>query len=159
MGNDNCTLLCTTSPGAGGYFSTTQLPKLLPNGEPLWNCTIARNICDECLKLAAEDQLKCTHVKSGVNWRSKGKLGLLAHAIEDKATFEREILGEIVDDLARYYPAETIDSSLRAFYNSEELPSGSVSDIFICVDPSGGGASEMGVVSGYISNSGFYVVR
>lgn len=142
----NTALFALSSPeGNQNYFS--KLLTLKVDGQPFFRICDCVMICEDCKRLENDKQLLCNHVKQTAHWLSDKKgdrLKLLFAA--DPAAGIRELTGRIMDDYIPCFKKERID---RMFALSPIIPKFCPEYIFVSVDPSGGGTSELAICSGY----------
>ena len=114
---------------------------------PLWQVTTAETVCAECKKLPIDKQISCTHTETTVSWRPKKRLKQVSLAIGDQIIIQQDLLGQNVGNPDRLYPTDELERF--KLLPRVKLPQIQLKDIFVCVDPSGGGRSKMGIVSAY----------
>lgn len=152
----NTSLLCLSSPeGDSNYYSGLMNLKKT-NGESFFNTINCFQICKKCLKLERTEQIKCTHVKSTAHWLSSKKIKELKQLY--KASPEdaiREFGGVVVSD---YRPALRKEEVERCFAGETVVTKSAPRFIFTACDPSGGGPSQMSIVSAYFTPLGELVV-
>lgn len=152
----NTCLFALSSPeGNDNYFS--RLINLKIEGKPLFRICQCQMICEECRKLEMERQIFCNHIKQTPHWLSSKKgarLKLLYMA--DPATAIKEFGGIIQDNFVPCFPKELIH---QMFTGDPMVTTSSPEYIFITVDPSGGGMSQLAICSGYYTLSGEFVVN
>jgi hypothetical protein len=137
----------STPEGSANYFSKLLTTVDKKTGESLFyvcNCIL---ICEDCLKLSKEEQVQCKHVKQTAFWLNTEKTDkyklLLAH---DPAAAIREFAGQIEDDYVVVFPKEVMK---RVFDLPPMVYGSSPKYVFVTVDPSGGGVSQMAMCIGY----------
>lgn len=152
----NTCLFALSSPeGNDNYFS--KLINLKVDGKSLFRHVQCQMICEECRKLEMEEQIFCNHVKQTPHWLSSKKgarLKLLYLA--DPATAIKEFGGIIQDNFVPCFPRDLIH---QMFSNPTYLTESTPEYVFITVDPSGGGMSQLAICSGYYTLDGSYVVK
>lgn len=148
-------LFALSSPeGSQNFFS--KLINLKVGDEPFFRVCDCQMICEDCRKLEPEKQILCNHVKQQAKWLSTKKgdrLKLLYGA--DSATVAKEMMGVIADDYLPCFPQELINSM---FSLPPIVTKSSPKYVFITVDPSGGGVSQLGICSGYYNDELEFVV-
>ena len=151
----NTSLFALSSPeGSQNFFS--KLINLKVNGEPFFRICDCQMICEDCRKLEQEKQILCNHVKQTAKWLSSKKgqrLKLLYGA--DSATVAKEMMGLIADDYLPCFPVELINEMFEA---PPKMTTSTPEYVFITVDPSGGGVSQLGICSGYYDDDLNFVV-
>jgi hypothetical protein len=152
----NTCLFALSSPeGNDNYFS--KLINLKVDGKSLFRHVQCQMICEECRKLEMEEQIFCNHVKQTPHWLSSKKgarLKLLYMA--DPATAIKEFGGIIQDNFVPCFPRDLIH---QMFSNPSYLTESAPEYVFITVDPSGGGMSQLAICSGYYTLDGSFVVN
>jgi hypothetical protein len=142
----NTALFALSSPeGSQNYFS--KLLTLKVDGKPFFHVCDCQMICEDCRKLEIDKQILCRHVKQTAHWLSSKKterLNLLLAA--DPTTSIKELFGIIADDFVPCFQKELINNM---FNLPPIVPTYSPEYIFITVDPSGGGMSELAICTGY----------
>lgn len=142
----NTALFALSSPeGSQNYFS--KLINLKVDGQPFFRICDCQMICEDCRKLDRDKQVLCNHVKQTAHWLSSKKgerLKLLYKA--DPATAIKELSGIIEDDYVPCFPKDLI---AQMFTMPPILTTSSPNYVFVTVDPSGGGMSQLAICSGY----------
>lgn len=148
-------LFALSSPeGSQNFFS--KWINLEINGEPFFYVCDCQLICEECRKLKPDKRILCDHVKQTAHWLSKKKSERIKVLYgSDSATIAKELLGVIADDYLPCFPAEFIQET---FNTPPILTKSSPKYVFITVDPSGGGMSQLGICSGYYTDHMEFVV-
>jgi len=156
--NIDVKLIALSSPGEtyGGHMPTF-LSAMRANGKPLFDVFEVSSICPACRDKGAS---KCTHVdKIYTQWRP-GDLEetLSVLFVSNKAMFEREILGAATYDEVPVFHKPMIehlfDGSPTSTMATTELSQLSPDNIFIGIDPCGGGDSHTAWVSFCFVRSG-----
>jgi len=151
----NTCLFALSSPeGSQNFFS--KLINLKVNGENFFRVCDCQMICEECRKLEPDKQILCNHVKQTAKWLNSKKgqrLKLLYGA--DSATVAKEMMGIIADDYLPCFPAERIEA---LFVAPVKKTLSTPKYVFITVDPSGGGMSQLGICSAYYDDDLNFVV-
>lgn len=149
-------LLALSSPeGSQNYFSRLLTLKD-NNGHDFFRVKNCNLICEECRKLDKEDQVKCNHVKPQTPWLSESKKDRmkLLYAT-DPATSIRELYGMVEDDFIPCFDKNDIHRFFsRPAYDTRSTPE----YIFVTVDPSGGGMSQLAICSGFYDEALNFVV-
>lgn len=148
-------LFALSSPeGSQNFFS--KWINLEVNGEPFFYVCDCQLICEECRKLEPDKRILCEHVKQTAHWLSskKGKRLKVLYGT-DSATIAKELMGVIADDYLPCFPADLIKETFAA---PAVLTKSSPKYVFITVDPSGGGMSQLGICSGYYNDHMEFVV-
>lgn len=142
----NTALFALSSPeGSQNYFS--KLLTLKVNGVPFFRICDCFMICEDCRKLETDKQLLCNHVKQVAHWLSEKKGERIKALFKaDPAAGIRELAGIISDDYIPCFLKENIDVM---FALPPVVPRFTPEHIFVSVDPSGGGTSELAICSGY----------
>ena len=142
----NTALFALSSPeGSNNYFS--KLINLKIDGEPFFRICDCQMICEDCRKLDRDKQILCNHVKQTAHWLSskKGQRLKLLYAA-DPATAIKEFGGIIEDEYVPCFPKELID---QMFKMPPIVTTSVPTYVFMTVDPSGGGMSQLAICSGY----------
>lgn len=150
-------LIALTSPeGSENYFSRLVNLQDETTKEQFFRVIDCLMICKECRKLEAADQAKCTHVKQEAFWLDNRKINRLKQLYKaDPATLLREFGGAIADDYEPCFDRHEIS----VFFNrAPVLAMSPPKQIYVSVDPNGGGASRMAITSGYFDPRGHFVV-
>ena len=152
----NTALFALSSPeGSQNYFS--KLINLKIDGKPLFRICDCQMICEECRKLEREKQILCNHVKQTPPWLSKKRTGrLMLLYLSDPATAIKEYGGIIEDEFVPCFDRVLLQ---RMFNNPHISTKSSPQYIYITIDPSGGGTSQLAICSGYYDFDLNYVVR
>lgn len=151
----NTCLFALSSPeGNDNYFS--KLINLKIENKPLFRICQCQMICEDCRKLEMEQQIFCNHIKQTPHWLSSKKgarLKLLYLA--DPATAIKEFGGIIQDNFVPCFPKDLIH---QLFTEKGHVTTSTPEYVFITVDPSGGGMSQLAICSGYYTLDGSFVV-
>jgi hypothetical protein len=108
------------------------------------------------MKLELSERIRCKHVKSDAHWLSSNKRDILKRLyLADPASAARELAGVVADDACPAFDLEDIE---RAFTSKHVYPKGAPRMIFVSIDPSGGGGSNLGLASGYFQDDLSFVV-
>jgi len=151
----NTALFALSSPeGSQNFFS--KMINLKVDGEPFFRVCDCQLICEDCRKLEPEKQVLCTHVKQTASWLS-GKKGQRLKVLysADPATLAKEMMGIIADDYLPCFPHDLIK---QCFSLPPYVTKTAPKYVFITVDPSGGGVSQLGICSGYYTDELEFVV-
>lgn len=152
--SNTCLFALSSPEGSQNFFS--KLINLKVDGESFFRVCDCQMICEDCRKLEPDQQILCNHVKQTAKWLNSKKgqrLKLLYGA--DSATVAKEMMGIIADDYLPCFPAERIEAMFAA---SPKVTLSSPQYVFITVDPSGGGVSQLGMCSGYYDDDLNFVV-
>lgn len=155
LGVKDTALFALSSPeGSQNFFS--KLINLQEDGQSFFRVCDCQLICEDCRKLELEQQVLCNHVKQTPPWLS-GKQGKRLRALyaTDPATLAKEMMGIIADDYLPCFPHDLIK---QCFSLPPYVTKSSPSHVFITVDPSGGGMSQLGICSGYYTDELEFVV-
>jgi hypothetical protein len=139
--------------GSQNFFS--KLIKLEDNGHPFFKNVDCQLICEECRKLDMEEQVKCNHVKQQAHWLSQRKGDRFKKIyLTDPARALKELMGIIADNYIACFPKEQIKNmfSLPPFIRRS-----TPQYVFVAVDPSGGGISQLALCVGYFCEMDFVV--
>jgi len=150
-------LIALTSPeGSENYFSRLTNLQDDDTGEPFFRLIDCLMVCSDCRKLEYEEQIKCTHVKQHAFWLDARKVQRLKQLYKaDAATGLRELTGVVADDFDPCFDKHEI---ARFFSRPPVIAEAAPKYIYVSVDPNGGGASRMGITSGYFDVRGHFVV-
>lgn len=150
-------LLALSSPeGSQNYFSRLINFKDPDTGRPFFRVCNCFMICEDCRKLEQEEQIKCNHVKQPAHWISTAKSARLKMLYEtDPATAIKEFGGIIEDDFVACFEKADLE---RLFTKERYVTHSAPKHIFITVDPSGGGMSQLALCSGYFPDGLTFVV-
>jgi hypothetical protein len=121
------------------------------NPVPMFNVITSDKVCSECL--LGEDPEACQHMDSDiVPWKSIKKVNRMAGIYErDRHLQARETKGIVKDCVMKAFIAKDVD---RFIANTARGTDGArVRAIYVTVDPSGAGASEL-AVAGYAERDG-----
>ena len=147
-GNANINLI-----GGVHFYKPNGFP---PDEEPFFRVKDCFMICESCRKLEREEQIKCNHVKQTAHWLSKRKGSrLMALYKTDPGTAIREFGGIIEDDFTPCFRKEDI---ARVFALPSYGRNYSPHQIYVAVDPNGGGPSQLAIVTGYYDGDTNFVV-
>jgi hypothetical protein len=153
-------LLALSSPEGGeNYYSKllTQMDTTTNPPIPLFRVLEFIMVCEPCRKLSAEDQLKCSHVPQPTRWLSKRKVERLKPVYESQPELGlRELAGIVIDSRRPCFSREDI----AAFFSAPAVEIGARNPgvVYVSADPSGGGPSQLAVVSGYFDVTGTFLV-
>lgn len=143
----NTALFALSSPeGSQNYFS--KLINLKVDGHPFFRVCDCQLICEDCRKLDRDKQILCNHVKQTAHWLSSKKgarLKMLYAA--DPATAIKEFGGIIEDEYVPCFPKELIAHMFTGI--PAVITTATPTYVFVTVDPSGGGMSQLAICSGY----------
>lgn len=107
----------------------------------------AGRVCDDCGLLPYEEMIKCDHVPDGAHWKNPHKLKRLKVLFEgDEARGLRELGGIAATEFTACFQKRDIDT---LWENPPRTTRSAPDFLYITVDPNGGGASKMGMASGY----------
>lgn len=150
----NTALFALSSPeGSQNYFS--KLINLKVGGIPFFRICDCKMICEECRKLDLDKQIFCNHIKQTAHWLSQprgDRLKLLF--LEDPSTAIKEMSGIIQDDFVPCFSKELIET---LFLLPPVVTKSTPEFVFITVDPSGGGMSQLAICTGYYDESDYVV--
>ncbi len=143
----NTALLAISTPLDEFNYYSKLVEQKDDHGKPFFKTIKAGRICADCSLLPYEEMLKCDHVADGAHWKSKHKLQRLKTLFEnDAARGLRELGGEIASDFTACFDKADIEGLfLNPTWATETMPR----FIYMAIDPNGGGASKMGITSGY----------
>lgn len=154
-------LICISTPlGAWNFYSEfTELRD--HNGKHVFNVIKVGMVCARCL--GTEREAECNHPTGDrPEWKPEETLDKVRAIYGDRLTLlKREILGQIADDDNTAFEAR----ALKAFFKRAPAnePHASVSEVYVAVDPNGGGTSvegsgsECAVVSFYFDGANVVV--
>ena len=149
-------LLGLSSPDVQENYFSTLLNLKKENGQPFFQVVNCFQICSKCMKLEQAKAYKCNHIKSSAHWLSQRAIKDLKSLYKsDPATAIRELGGVSVSD---YKPALRKEEVQRCFAMQPFITQHSPALIFTCADPSGGGPSQLAIVSGYFTRLGDVVI-
>lgn len=151
---NTCYFALSSPQGNDNYYS--KLLNLKIDGKPFFRICQCAMICDECRKLEREKQIFCNHVKEQPHWLSSKKGNRLKKLyLADPATAIKEFGGVIEDKFVPCFPKHFLSDMFNGpTYKTESAPE----YIFITVDPSGGGISQLAVCSGFYDDDLNFVV-
>ena len=115
------------------------------DGQPVFRVVKVGLVCDACIEAGLQD--RCTHM-AGVKpaWKSEEGRDVVQALYGSRSTlFQRESLGLIADDANVVFPPAAVAAMFSAA--RVQVTHDSLDSIFVCIDPSGGGASEFACVS------------
>ena len=152
LGVKNTTLLAISTPlGEENYYSA-MLTMKRPNGSPLFNTVEVRLMCQKCKE---EGKTECPHSDGLPPWKTGDRQKLVQQLMEnDKAMFMREQLGVVTsaNTCAFHVPSIHALGCESNYVRDEELQTPDT--VYVVIDPCGGGASGMAILSGVYTNSG-----
>lgn len=137
-------LICISTLTDRANFYTRFLEHKTPNGKPLFNTFQFSLVCEACLKTDFPE--RCTHrMHTLPRWLDAGRIEVIKTILsEDPAMFLRETMGISMDGTTRAFP----EAHIEAFKNRPRIHvSGSQSNVFVAIDPAGGGASAFAICS------------
>lgn len=141
-----------SSPEGSQSFFTKLIRALDPQGQKIFKTVDCVLICEACLALEDMDErIKCTHVREMMPWLSTKhgeKLKYIAKM--DPATVMKELMGAIADDFKPCFPKDAI---AKLFASPRIATRIAPPYVFITVDPSGGGISQLAITSGYYDDT------
>lgn len=140
--------------GSQNFFS--KLINLKAGDQPFFRVCDCQLICEDCRKLKPDEQVLCNHVKQQAKWLSskKGERMKLLYGA-DSTTIAKEMMGVIADDFVPCFPQDLIQDM---FALPSVVTTSSPKYVFVTIDPSGGGVSQLGICSGYYNDELEYVV-
>jgi len=151
---DTCYFALSSPQGNDNYFST--LLRLKVDGKSFFRICQCAMICEDCRKLPMDEQIFCGHVTDQPHWLSSKKGARLKQLYKaDPATAIKEFGGIVEDKFIPCFPK----ASLHSLFTQPTFQTTSAPEyIFTCVDPSGGGVSQLAICSGYYDTYKNYVV-
>ena len=138
----------STADSSSNYYS--QLMETLDHeGKPFFRVIRAGRICDACQSLPYAQKINCDHTRSTEHWKSDHKverLKCLYKGKEGRALLE---LGGVT--ASDFEPAFDSEAIARLFEAQQDYVCRMAPEfIFLCVDPNGGGPSEMVISYSFI---------
>ncbi len=125
------------------------------DGNLFFNTFKAGRICEDCGLLPHEQMIKCNHVKDGAHWKSSHRLKRLKCLYDgDEARGLRELGGIPATAFTACFQKKDIDT---LFANPRYTTLARPDCLYITSDPNGGGASKMGMASGYFYENNLVV--
>ena len=137
-------LIAISTPLDGMNFYSEMFELKGGDGKPLFNTLRIGLSCAKCQ--AAGKAADCTHMKDVIPpWKSAAKFDMVKAIYGDrKDLLARESMGQITSDQASVFPEKLINRFLEKPEYQLRNPA---KYVFLGVDPNGGGASEMAIVT------------
>lgn len=125
-------------------------------GEPILKLVTIALICKKCRQLSSQQALKCQHLKNMLPKHFSGeKVKNIKKLMASRADVGRRELGGVdCEDNRGIFDADAVG----VFMQCKERVNMKQDIIFLAMDPSGGGASDM-TFSAFICDKGIYKVR
>ena len=151
----NTALLAISTPLDEFNYYSKLVEQKDENGEPFFRTVKAGRACDDCMRLPYDQMLKCDHKFDTAHWKNPHKLKRLKVLFEgDEARGVRELIGMAASDYAACFQKEDIEKLFtNPLFNVQSRPD----EIYITIDPNGGGASKMGMASGFFDGNSVVV--
>jgi hypothetical protein len=143
---DDTALLCISTIKSSDNFYSGLLHKKDPkSGKPMFKVHMFYNSCEVCRN--SDNPSACVHLKHQLpHWQSSRKHKRLKAFFENnKKLYEQEILGISHDEQKRAFT----DNMIETFFSKDytDLQNKYIQDVFIAIDPSGGGGSDFAISS------------
>ena len=137
-------LIAISTPLDGMNFYSEMFELKGGDGQPLFNQLRIGLSCAKCQ--AAGKAADCTHMKDVIPpWKSAAKFDMVKAIYGDrKDLLAKESMGQITSDQCSVFPEKLIN---RMMQRPETRLKSCAKYIFLGVDPNGGGASEMAIVT------------
>lgn len=137
-------LIAISTPLDGMNFYSEMFELKGGDGQPLFNQLRIGLSCAKCQ--AAGKAADCTHMKDVIPpWKSAAKFDMVKAIYGDrKDLLAKESMGQITSDQASVFPEKLINKIMT---NPEYKLRNPAKYIFLGVDPNGGGASEMAIIT------------
>ena len=137
-------LIAISTPLDGMNFYSEMFELKGGDGQPLFNQLRIGLSCGKCQ--AAGKAADCTHMKDIIPpWKSAAKFDMVKAIYGDrKDLLAKESMGQITSDQCSVFPEKLIN---RMMERPEYRLRNAAKYIFLGVDPNGGGASEMAIVT------------
>lgn len=150
-------VLGISTPLEAGNFYSQLLEAKKPDGRPLFNVLEVTTLCDACL---AAGKLECPHKTELPSWKTSERQDLVKALMagRDANMFRREACGVVTRSNTECFNAAYL---LRASAPDAAQPMrdlGAPAHLFVCIDPCGGGASSLAIVSGVFQANGGLVL-
>lgn len=157
LGQRKTSLIGLSSPeGSDNFFSQLLQLRDKQDNKLLFDSCNIELICEECKKFNLEnlnDMKQCVHLRHLIPpWKSEERINRLAALYDGISHVQlNENYGIIADSSSPCYKREQLKTFIETGinYTIRHPPAG----IFIGIDPSGGGASELSVVAIAIFNT------
>jgi len=158
--NDTALICISTPLGAWNFYSEFTEYKY-DNGKHVFNVKKVGMVCERCL--GTEHEASCNHPTGDrPEWKPEEALDKMRAMYGDRLTLlKREILGQIADDDNSAFEPRTLKALFQRAPAAE--PHAVVSEVYVSVDPNGGGTriegsgSECAVVSFYFEGANLVV--
>jgi hypothetical protein len=127
------------------------------NGEGLFRTIKLGMACDDCVK--SDKAAECTHrVGKLPVWKPAGRQHRLKTMMSDNPElFAQEMLAQVISSKANVFHSAWVDAlQNRHLWKSSQTYTPDFG--FLAIDPSGGGGSDMAIVSGFFGKHGELVV-
>jgi hypothetical protein len=137
-------LIAISTPLDGMNFYSEMFELKGGDGQPLFNQLRIGLSCGKCQ--AAGKAADCTHMKDIIPpWKSAAKFDMVKAIYGDrKDLLAKESMGQITSDQCSVFPEKLIN---RMMERPEYRLRNAAKYVFLGVDPNGGGASEMAIVT------------
>ena len=137
-------LIAISTPLDGMNFYSEMFELKGGDGQPLFNQLRIGLSCGKCQ--AAGKAADCTHMKDIIPpWKSAAKFDMVKAIYGDrKDLLAKESMGQITSDQCSVFPEKLIN---RMMERPEYKLRNAAKYIFLGVDPNGGGASEMAIIT------------
>jgi hypothetical protein len=155
---DKAALLCISTVESTANFYSVLTDLKDDKGEDVFNVLKFDLICEKCALLEdVKKKMQCTHKYQELPpWQSENKHSRLKFLMASQPElYLRETKGILSEGSNNPFKMGWVK---RMIDNPRTVPTGTVSHVFIGIDPNGGGASKFGIVSGYF-HQGRLVVR
>jgi hypothetical protein len=156
LGVKDTALIGISTPLDSTNFYSELITARKPNGDPLFNVLEISLMCEECKRAGSTS---CPHSKELPPWKTGERQEMVKQLMaSNSAMYMREQLGVITTADTKAFGQTDI---LRAFKEENwALPNAiSQREIFVAVDPCGGGVSGLAIVAGGFTASESLVVR
>lgn len=138
-------LICISTPLSESNHYSELCSALDKAGKPVFRVIRIGLVCDACI--AAGTAATCTHKNSDIpSWKSEEGRDVVSSIYGDRQVLLlRESCGMIAEDSNVVFPA----AQIKAFLNRPPviISKDRLQFIFVAIDPSGGGQSELAIVS------------
>ena len=155
LGVRNTALIGISTPLEENNFYSQMLLQKKPNGDPLFNVVEITLLCDKC---KAAGELTCPHNTEMPPWKTGQRQELVKQLMSnDKEMYKREQLGINSKNDTSAFNSGSVDRLCNNYVVGRDVIGGG--EVFIAVDPAGGGASCMALASATFSTSDTLLAR
>ena len=150
-------VLAISTPLDGDNYYSQMLEARRPDGERLFNVLEVKLLCDAC---QASGLMECPHITEMPPWKTGERQELVKTlmAARNSEMYKREACGVVTKTNTSAFNAAHVDALGAPGATVAASFLGVPRDIFVCIDPCGGGASAMAIATGVVTASDALVI-